>query len=67
MNGVTYIGIILIQEMNQPDIIIESDSVRFGKSVDIRHVGRRSVKSTKKVLAETDRFELYGCQKDSNA
>lgn len=53
-----YLGIVLIQEMNKPNIVVEGDCVRLGKSAQVRQVGRGSVQRTKEVLAKTDGFEL---------
>lgn len=44
--------------MNKSNVVVESYSVRFWESVKIRQVRRRSIKSTKQILAETDGFEL---------
>lgn len=56
--GRTDLDIILLQEMNDPDVVHERNGMRFGKTLQRRKICLRGVESAEDVLRETNGVKL---------
>lgn len=46
----SYFSVILVQEMDDPNVVFKSDNVRLRKRLQIGHVRGRSVKNAERIL-----------------
>ena len=53
-----YLCVVLIQEVDDANIIFESDDVGFGEGHGRRQISRRGIYGTKKVLGKADGIDL---------